>query len=86
MEEKNVGTLFGLISRFPLLAKCISPAFPNSAIAEFETTDSPENTAFSAICLLTVHVNTPRSPNRFMSCLSGDLMVYPKIQSLILGL
>ena len=58
---------------------------PNSAIAEFETIDSPKNTAFSAVCLLTVHVSTLWSPNRFVSCLSGDLMVYPKIQSLILG-
>ncbi|MFQ5781027.1 MAG: hypothetical protein ACE5HN_09630, partial [Nitrospiria bacterium] len=34
----------------------------NSAIAELETADSPENTALSAIWLLTVRVSTPRSP------------------------
>ena len=52
---------------------------------ESETTDSPENTMFLTICLLTVQVSTLWSPNRFVPCLSGDLRVYHKIQPLILG-
>ena len=52
----------------------------NSAIAEFETADSLENTAFSAIILLTLRVSTFRSTNRLVPCRSSDLTVYPKIQ------
>ena len=64
----------------------MSIQFPNSEMAEFETPDLSKNTAFSTICLLTIQVNTPRSPSRFAPFLSGNLTVFPKIQSLTFGI